>query len=303
MRQRHKMKDWIVAARLRTLPLAIACTSMGAFLANFKGHFDWKIYGLLISTTLLLQILSNFANDYGDYVNGADLADRQGPSRMVQSGNISAKQMKMAIILFAALSFISGILLLYVSLASISLSFMLFIFFGIAAIYAAISYTAGSNPYGYVGLGDLSVFIFFGLMAVCGSYFLFSGVVDFLILLPAATCGFLSVGVLNLNNIRDIESDQRAGKMTIPVRIGKAASLRYHASLISLAAVSAFSYVAIEQVDIMGYLFVLTLPLFLYHLRKVYIGAFSTGIDPFLKQLALLTLLFVVVFGIGLALV
>ena len=206
------LKHWIAAFRFRTLPLALACIGMGSFLAAYYDVFDLTVCLLSLSTTLCLQILSNLANDYGDTIHGADSADREGPKRSVQQGHISQQQMKNAIIVFSALSFINGISLLIVALEFGSIAFYSFLAMGIMAIFAAIAYTNGKRPYGYLGLGDFFVFLFFGVVGVCGTYILHSDHFNKLILLPAISCGLLATGVLNVNNIRDIKSDEKAGK-------------------------------------------------------------------------------------------
>ena len=298
----HDMNKWIQAARLRTLPLALACVGMGAILAKFDGFFDWIIFSLLVLTTILLQVLSNFANDYGDFVHGADSKERTGPSRLVQSGEISATAMKNAIILFSILSFISGILLLYYSVGFQQVGFYIFLGFGIAAIYAAITYTAGKNPYGYIGLGDISVFLFFGLLGVLGSAYLFTNELNPVNILPAISCGFFSTAVLNLNNIRDIESDLKAGKRSIPVRIGREAALRYHVLLIVLGIISAIFFIFINYQSIFQFIFLLVIPLFIRNIRAVKTIKAAERLDPYLKQLAISTLIFVFLYGISLLL-
>lgn len=236
------VKSWIAAMRLRTLPLTIACIALGALLAASRSFFSWSIFALCLSTALFLQILSNLANDYGDTVHGADHEDREGPLREVQSGNISLSQMRVAMTIFAALSLISGIVLLQAANLS-SQTYLVFLGLGLIAILAAVLYTNGKLPYGYIGLGDLSVFIFFGLLGVAGSYFLYHGPWSWDILLPASSCGLLTVAVLNINNIRDIESDKKAGKYSIPVRLGRNNAVLYHYSLLSLALIMALIFV------------------------------------------------------------
>ncbi len=228
------MKHWIEAARLRTLPLALASMLMGCFLAAINGFFDSKIASLIILTAILLQVLSNYANDYGDSIHGADHKDRVGPKRAVQEGKITSSQMRNAVILFSLLSFVSGVLLLVVAIDFQSensiKTLIFFLGLGVFCIAGAILYTAGKKPYGYMGLGDIAVLIFFGWVAGGGTYFLqaqasasFEGFqnIHLDIFLPASSCGLFAVGVLNLNNIRDIKSDILASKNSIPVRIGK----------------------------------------------------------------------------------
>jgi 1,4-dihydroxy-2-naphthoate octaprenyltransferase len=291
------LKNWLEAFRLRTLPLALSCIGMGSFLATFYGNFSLSVCILSLTTTLFLQILSNLANDYGDSIHGADSADREGPQRSVQSGSISSKSMLNSIIVFAALSFISGILLLHYSVGIGSNTFYIFLVLGLAAIAAAIAYTNGKRPYGYSGLGDISVFLFFGLLGVCGTYFLHAESVEPLILLPAASCGLFATGVLNVNNIRDIKSDELAGKNSIPVRIGKKNALIYHTIIIILGCIFSIFFLVLSQ-EIQGILIVIpSFLLFLVHLVKVHKAKNSIELDPQLKFLALSTLLFVLLFG------
>lgn len=294
------VKAWIVAARLRTLPLAIACISMGAFLAAFKGFFDLKIFLLLLLTTLLLQILSNLANDYGDFIHGADSAERKGPARMVQSGAIRPGQMLIAVVLVASASFVSGIALLLVSLGSLGGWFWVFLGLGLLAIFAAINYTAGSKPYGYAGLGDVSVFIFFGLAAVVGSYWLFSNAWWWGSIWPAISCGLLSTAVLNLNNMRDIESDKKAGKVTVAARLGYRNALMYHGFLLTGAMLSALYFAYLQSFTGLQWSFLCSFLLFGFHYARVKAIKHAPDLDPYLKQLALSTLVFVVLLGISL---
>jgi 1,4-dihydroxy-2-naphthoate octaprenyltransferase len=208
-----RVKAWVSAFRLRTLPLALASIGMGSFLAAADNSFRGDVVAWCALTTLFLQILSNLANDYGDTKHGADSAHRQGPKRAVQAGLITAAQMKTAMVVFAALSLLSGLLLLWTALGSAGLYvFLFFLALGLAAIWAAINYTAGARPYGYAGLGDIAVFTFFGLVGVMGTYYLQTQQLPGALLWPAASMGFLATGVLNINNIRDIESDRLAGK-------------------------------------------------------------------------------------------
>lgn len=289
---------WISAFRLRTLPLALSSISMGGFLAAVQGRFNGGIFALCCTTTVLLQILSNLANDYGDTIHGADHAGRSGPSRAVQSGAIPATSMLTAIRIFILLSLVSGIGLL---LTAFGLNYRLLItFFGIGllCIAAAILYTAGSKPYGYAGLGDLSVLIFFGGVGVTGSLFLFTHSVSSWSLLPALACGLFSVGVLNINNMRDIESDRQAGKYSIPVRIGKAKAGLYHWFLLGGGLSAAVIYTLWNYQSPVQFLFLLSLPVFL-SIGKAVNEKPSEQLDPYLKRMALGTLLFVVLFGVG----
>ncbi len=295
------IKHWIEAFRLRTLPLALASIGMGSFIAAADGEFNALVFGLTSLTTIFLQILSNLANDYGDSQNGADSIDRKGPQRAVQSGVITPKAMLRGVIILGILSLISGLSLLYIALESTAI-FMIFLAFGILSMIAAVTYTAGSRPYGYAGLGDVSVFIFFGWLGVMGTYFLHTQMVDWTVLLPATTCSCFAVAVLNINNIRDIQSDEKAGKITIPVRIGRMKAVRYHWALLLIGVLCAFVYVTLRFESIWAYAFVLVLPLLFKNGKAVSEKINPMELDPYLKQMALTTLLFVIVFGIGLLL-
>jgi len=291
---------WLSAFRLRTLPLALASISMGSFLAAYEGSFEWSVFGLAAFTTILLQILSNLSNDYGDTIHGADHAQREGPSRAVQSGAISTKAMRMAIIIFAILSLISGIALLLVSSLGNNLIFILFLLLGISAIAAAIRYTSGKNPYGYLGLGDLSVLLFFGLLGVLGTYYLHTGELRWIHILPALSCGLFSVGVLNINNIRDIESDKKAGKKTIPVRLGRTRAVWYHWSLLVIGSLTAVLFVVLQFSSLLQFIFFLSFPLLIWNGVGVTNKTTASDLDPYLKQLVFSTLFFVLSFGLGL---
>ncbi len=292
------MKAWIKAFRLRTLPLALACISMGSILAFTEGKMNWLIAILSLTTTLFLQILSNLANDYGDYKSGVDSEKRQGPSRSVQRGEISVKAMFNAIIIFSLLSFMSGCFLLITGL-KINLVFFLFLLVGILAIAAAIKYTMGNNPYGYSGLGDFSVFLFFGIIGVLGTYYLHTGTINYLATLPALTCSFFAVAVLNVNNIRDIESDKLTGKNSIPVRIGREKAVIYHHLLLIIGLFTSLIYVIIDYKGPFQFLFLIVIPLLYKNGIAVKTLHDAKKLDPYLKQMALTTLLFVVCFGIG----
>lgn len=293
-------KEWISAIRLRTLPLAMASIGLGSFLAAYDGKFSWLVLVLATLTTVFLQVLSNLANDYGDSKHGADSSERQGPSRAVQSGKIAPKSMKVAIYLFIGLSLTSGVLLLFVSIPSISLEFIGLLIVGLLAIGAALNYTMGKNPYGYAGFGDLFVILFFGFVGVMGTYYCHTGAINYTVLLPALSCGLLSTAVLNVNNIRDIVSDEKAGKLSIPVRIGRKNAVIYHWSLITLALGSTLVFVLINYQSPMQFLFLISAPLLIYNCLQVTRIQDPKKLDPFLKQMAISTLFFIVAFGIGL---
>lgn len=296
------MKNWIQAFRLRTLPLAFSSILMGTFLAIRSNSFNWLILSLCLLTTLFLQVLSNLANDYGDSVHGADSKDRKGPSRAVQTGAISKQQMKTAIIICGALSFCSGITLLFISFGLSNLLYIVgFTALGLLCIAAAIKYTAGSNPYGYAGLGDISVLVFFGLVGVLGTNFMFTYTYESLNLLPAFSCGLFATGVLNVNNIRDIESDELAGKKSIPVRLGRNKAVIYHWGLLCIGMICMLTWTFKQRIElqISDFIYLISFPLFIWNGIAVTNKKSASSLDPYLKQLALSTLLFSILCGIS----
>lgn len=295
------MNAWIAAMRLRTLPLAVASIGMGSFLAAGVGRFRLEIFLLALLTTLSLQILSNLANDYGDSIHGADNSDRKGPSRAVQSGDISKGSMRKAIGVAICITLALGISLLWVAGIGQQV-FMIFIGLGLVAILAAIMYTNGVRPYGYIGLGDISVFLFFGWLGVVGVYYLMTGTFSWDLLLPGSACGLFTVAVLNVNNIRDIESDLKAGKLSIPARLGRAKASTYHIVLLISGLLCALVYTWIHYASPIQFLFLLILPLLFINGKAIKTKLSSQELDPYLKQMALTTLAFVLFFGIGIIL-
>jgi 1,4-dihydroxy-2-naphthoate polyprenyltransferase len=295
-----KTLAWIKAFRLRTLPLSVSGVIVGTFIALSRNAFEWKIFLMAIATTLFLQILSNLANDYGDSKNGKDNAGRIGPERTVQSGAITLPEMKRMILLFCILSLLSGVFLLLIShIILYSPSFFVLFGLGLLAIWAALSYTIGKNPYGYSGWGDLSVFIFFGLFSVTGTCILYTGTISPDIFFPAASVGAFSVGVLNLNNMRDYENDKSTGKKTLVVKMGTIKAKIYHSLLLSTTVVSSILYITINRVSIWGGMFlVVSVPIIL-HVKRISKIQEYVLFDKELKKLALIALLFSMVFGIG----
>jgi 1,4-dihydroxy-2-naphthoate octaprenyltransferase len=274
---------------------------MGGFLASDAGAFRWDIFVLCVLTTVFLQVLSNLANDYGDSIHGADSADRKGPARVVQSGAVTSAQMRFAIIIFVVLSLASGIALLFISFGFNWKAIFFFFGLGILSILAAIAYTVGKKPYGYAGLGDISVLLFFGFVGVMGSYYLFTKKITPFEMLPALSCGLFSMAVLNINNIRDIESDFKAGKFSIPVRLGKENAVVYHWILILTGLLAAVVYTVLTFHSLVQLLFLISLPLFIKN-GKAVSSKPAHELDPYLKQMAISTLLFVLLFGVGLIL-
>ena len=294
------LKSWIKAARLRTLPLAMSGILMGAALAYSDEVFNAKVTVLAIVTALFIQIFSNFANDYGDSQKGTDNQHRVGPKRTVQSGEISPQQMKAGMIVLIILSLITGIWLVTEGTKGLDITtFLLFLAFGIMALIAAYRYTAGSNPYGYAGFGDVAVFLFFGLLPVVGTYFLNTHQINFELFLPATSIGLFSTGVLNLNNMRDIENDRNSGKNTVVVRMGTASSKTYHSLLILMGMLFTVIFSVLNSTSTYQWIFLLSFPLFLSDLIQIGKINVTRKFDPFLKKLSLATLLFTVLFGLG----
>ena len=264
-----------------------------------QGFFDWSIFILSIFTTIGFQVLSNFANDYGDGIKGTD-AIRTGEERMVSSGKISPKQMKTAMIITSTVTILIALVLIYLAFGKNNFAYsILFFTLGIASIVAAIKYTVGNSAYGYSGLGDVFVLVFFGLLSVLGSYFLFTKQIDFLILLPAFSIGLLSTAVLNLNNMRDRENDKKSNKNTIVVKIGATAAKKYHYSLLIFSLVFAVVYVILNYVSPFQFLFMIAyIPLY-KHFVFVIKNNDESLLDGQLKVVALSTFLFGILFGIG----
>lgn len=299
---KKKVAGWIEAFRLRTLPLSMSSVVLGVALAYGDGGFSWITSLLAVTTTLFLQILSNLANDYGDYTHGLDNEERVGPKRAVQSGLITPTEMKRAVITFVVLALISGILLIWSGLGTlISVKGMVFIILGVLALTAAVKYTVGKHPYGYYGLGDLFVFIFFGLTGVAGTYYLNTHTFRPDILLPASALGFLTTGVLNLNNMRDMENDRRNGKITLAVLLGPKLSRHYHLILLTGANVLSLIYVLRNYETPFQFIFLIIIPPLVQNILAVYRYSLS-ALDPFLKKLSLTSLLYAVTFGLGLLL-
>ena len=293
------IKNFIKAARLRTLPLSISGIILGGFLAMSDGLFNGVIFSLALITTIGFQVISNFANDYGDGVKGTD-AIRIGEERMVSSGKISPKQMKKAIMISVILTIIFALFLIYESFGLSNFGYsVLFFILGIVSVVAAIKYTVGNLAYGYSGFGDVFVFLFFGLLSVLGSYFLFTKEIYFLLTLPAISIGLLSTAVLNLNNIRDYQNDKKSKKNTIVVKIGLKAAKRYHYSLLLLSFISAVSYVVLTFTKTVQFIFLLAYIPLVIHALFVYNNKEELRLDAELKKVALSTFLFSVLLGLG----
>lgn len=293
----NKAKYYIASFRLRTLPLSLSGIFLGSLLAAGEGYFQWPAFLLAIATTLCLQILSNLANELGDLQKGTDNEDRLGPIRSIQSGALGLQEFKRTILLFIIFSVASGSALVYTAFDTLfSKDGLVMLLLGAAAIIAAIKYTVGKNAYGYRGLGDLFVLLFFGLLSTVGAYFLMKHQISWNIFLPAIAIGFLSTGVLNLNNMRDIENDKHCKKRTIPVMIGIRNAKIYHFILITGAFLCMAIYALLKYQHLYNLLFLLTFPLFVIHLGKVAHGQ-GRELDPQLKFLSISTLIFALTAG------
>lgn len=289
---------WVKAARLRTLPLTLVCIGVGSSIAQLSQKFSPMIFWQTVLTAVLLQVLSNFANDYGDFVKGTDNDQRVGPQRAMQSGAINQSQMKAALWICSLLALFSGVGLLLYALDTLS-EWLIFFALGLFSIIAAITYTVGKKAYGYNGLGDIMVFIFFGPVGVFGSYYLHTKVFDPWVFLPAFSVGLFSAGVLNMNNTRDIENDKACGKITIPVRLGIEKSKWYQAFLIITGLVSSVIFLAHQTPDNYNYLLWLSpaTVLFAFHLFNVFKEKTYKGFDKQLKVCVACTLLYGISFA------
>ncbi|MGG8496569.1 1,4-dihydroxy-2-naphthoate octaprenyltransferase [Tenacibaculum sp. TC6] len=312
------MKNYIKAARLRTLPLSVSGIIVGAFLGLNDSLFkitseqfniavsigknnilETPIFWLAIITTIGFQVLSNFANDYGDGIKGTD-ENRTGEARMVSSGAITPAQMKRAMIITAVFTILVALFLIYTAFGKDNFMYsVLFFILGIASIVAAIKYTVGKSAYGYSGFGDVFVFVFFGLLAVVGTYFLYTKQLEFTVFLPAFTVGLLSTAVLNLNNMRDRENDAKSGKNTLVVKIGSEFAKYYHYYLIGASFLFALLYTVIHYKTPYQFLFIIAYIPLVKHLLFVMKNKEEALLDGELKKVALSTFLFAILFGIG----
>lgn len=296
----EKIKPWISAFRLRTLPLSVSGIIVASCLAYYNGFFEATIFVLALLATISLQILSNLANDYGDGVKGTDNDDRIGPERAIQSGQITPEEMFSAIRINILIVILFVFLLIYISFGSEHFLYaMLFLVLGIVCIFAAIKYTVGESAYGYRALGDIMVFIFFGLLSVIGTYFLYTKQFDHVLLLPACAIGLLSTGVLNLNNMRDIESDTSANKITVAVKLGLRKAKTYHAILVIGAIALSLLFGILYYRSLINFVFVIVYIPLVKHLIAILKVKEPNDLDPQLKVLALSTFMLAILLGIG----
>jgi 1,4-dihydroxy-2-naphthoate octaprenyltransferase len=304
------VKSYIKAARLRTLPLSISGIILGSYLGNEfvnslledtirTSIWESSIFWLAIFTTIGFQVLSNYANDYGDGIKGSD-KNRTGEARMVSSGAITPKQMKTAMIITTTITLLIALLLIYVAFGSESFGYsILFFGLGIASIAAAIKYTVGNSAYGYSGFGDIFVFLFFGLLSVVGSYFLYTKMINFEVFLPAFSIGLLSTAVLNLNNLRDREQDKTNNKNTLVVKLGVVRAKKYHYFLIIGAFITALIYTVLNFSSIYEFVFLVAFIPLVKNMITVSRNNTPAELDGELKKVALSTFLFAILFGIG----
>jgi 1,4-dihydroxy-2-naphthoate octaprenyltransferase len=290
---------WLESLRPRTLPLAFASIVTGSALAFWLDSFKPAVALLALLTAGLLQILSNLANDYGDAAKGSDTDERIGPWRGMQKGIISRQQMQVALIITVILTVLSGIALIAVACEKLS-DVLGFLLLGLMAIVAAITYTVGNKPYGYMGLGDISVLIFFGWLSVAGTYYLQAGHFDSFIILPATACGLLATAVLNINNLRDIENDKANGKNTLAVRLGPVIARYYHAILIAAAIIFLSLFNILNLHSWAGWSFILAVPLLVKHALFVLREHTAARMRPMLGHMVKAALLTNILFAVGL---
>ena len=296
------IKAWLYAARLRTLPLSLSGIIVGTGLAALIGAFDGLIFSLALLTTIGFQVLSNFANDLGDSQKGTDNAQRVGPARAIQSGQLSAAQMKVGMWVVGVCSLLSALYLIKRSVPNLTTNAIYFyIILALACIAAAITYTVGKNAYGYRGLGDIMVFVFFGLVSVIGVFGLYGEGFEWLVLFPAISIGAWSAAVLNLNNLRDIDNDAQMQKRTMVVKLGYERGKLYHVFLVSVGLATWFFTVYLLAFNTYNYwLFAALLPSlgFVLHLKRVLDNQTPASLDPELKKVALLTFFSSILFAI-----
>lgn len=289
-------KAWVQAMRLRTLPLSLSGIIIGSGAAVLNDSWDLTIFTLAICTTVLFQILSNFANDLGDAQKGTDNDQRIGPTRAIQSGAVSQKQMKTAVVFTAIISLIFSGALIYFGTQNMPKSISIFyIILAILSVIAAITYTVGKKAYGYNGLGDLMVFFFFGIVSVYGVFSLYTKSFDSLNIFLALFVGLLSAAVLNLNNMRDIENDANSNKKTLVVKIGSNFAKIYHVVIVLVAILSLLTYISLKEIDA---LYLCTIPaiFLILHLRKTAKTKEPQEFDPELKKVAITTFFISILF-------
>ena len=294
-----KLNEWILAARLRTIPLSVSGILIGSFAAFSENKFNISIFLTAIFTAISYQILSNFSNDFGDGIKGTD-DNRIGPERVVQSGRISRSEMKQGIFILIIISFSLTLSLVLLSFWGNAINLIFFILLGLLAITAAIKYTVGENAYGYSGFGDLFVFLFFGLISVLGSNYLFTSTLSYILIYPSCIIGLLSVGVLNLNNMRDIENDRKSKKNTIAVKLGVFKSKLYHFFLIfsAIVLITIFHVKIESNSNLLLFLIVCNILWLIFHVFQVLKIKTPKKFDEFLKPLGLSAFLYSIIISL-----
>ncbi|MCL2434847.1 MAG: 1,4-dihydroxy-2-naphthoate octaprenyltransferase [Lentimicrobiaceae bacterium] len=272
----HKFYYSIKALRLISLPLSLSGIIMGGLLANSFGYFSWLLFGLALITAAALHLTCNLANDIGDYQSGNDSVASVGYETMLLSGKLSVKEVKVMVGILTAIAVTAGIALVYFAFGNLlSLRALVMLSIGAVAVCAAILYTIGKKPYGYRAFGDLAVFLFFGIAAVAGTFFLLTQTLPAVIFFPAVSMGFLVTGVVNINNIRDMENDIKYRK-TIPILIGEKRAKLYQTALVFLPFLLMMIYDIIigykNSIFLLGHLsfLLLMLPVAIYHISLVY---------------------------------
>ncbi len=278
--------NWLKATRPKTIPLSISGILIGSSFAIYQGVFNCIIFILAIITAVCFQVLSNFANDYGDGLKGTD-NNRIGPERVVASGLITLSQIKRAIILASIFSLFFSLTLIFYVFDESLINISIFVVLSLCSIIAAITYTMGKTPYGYYGFGDIFVFIFFGLISVVGSNFLYTKFFDHSVILVSIVIGLLCTAVLNINNIRDIENDKNSAKRTIPVQIGFRFSKYYHYLLIGFSIFLLFIWLAEFDYSSNFILIIFSFLILLRHVYKVFRSKFPIDFKPLLSELAI----------------
>lgn len=293
------LKASIKSMRLRTLPLSLAGVILGVTLAADKTDVSPWTAALIFLTTVCLQILSNLSNELGDTLSGTDSADRQGPKYALGSGDMTIGDIKKLILMFIGLCVISGLAMIQVSFGSLFKTESICLeALGAAAIVGAMKYTLGKNPYGYKGLGDVFVFIFFGLVSVLGGYYVAARELPSLImLLPASAIGCFSVGVLNVNNIRDMKTDA-VNRVTVAIKLGMKGARIYQTILVTLGWALILVFCAVYDFAPGHYIFIITIPLYIKHLQGVWTRS-ERALDPMLPMLVISTFFLSILAGAG----
>ncbi|AWU39818.1 1,4-dihydroxy-2-naphthoate octaprenyltransferase [Blattabacterium punctulatus] len=295
------LKYWIYAIRLHTLLLSFSGITLSFLISKSRGYGDYCTYFLCLITAIFLQILANISNDYGDSIKGVDNFRRIGPNRTVQSGFISLISMKKAINIFSILSFIFGFLLIYKSIRLQNIFLFLFYFIGILiCIYSSIKYSIGTYPYGYLGMGDLSVLIFFGFISIGGSYFLYTKFYPLDIFFLSLSIGLLNISVLNINNMRDIDNDYKNGKYTLAGILGIKYAKIYHILSIILSILFGFLFNYLNYKNLYQWIFfIFNIPFLIQHLKKIIYINNPKDFNDELKKLVLITFFYSMSIGIG----